>query len=317
MYFGFPNSYGTLGYATRLTIELEQAARYVALRSVRFSDLDELSAAIVAICAERAWEREAVDYLDGVVFSAGESYLVLGRQTHEPGPTSDYTGQRIFYQSIRHPEAGKAKRDRLTTHDYLWRWDTDWFWCSRAFGAQHPLVRRLWPRRWRRSSVYWKLVALDRRFGVADRLERRAGRPPLERVVQDVEVPVERLAQFVRWFLGATGIAPVWLCPIVLRQRAGPARPWPLYPLESGKTWVNVGFWSSVSQRPGDPSSTNRLIERTVAEFSGHKSLYSESFYAPEEFEKLYGGQRYRDLKARYDPEGRFLTLYQKTVRNR
>ena len=36
----FPNSYGTLGYATRLRIELEPVGRAVALRHVRFHDLD-------------------------------------------------------------------------------------------------------------------------------------------------------------------------------------------------------------------------------------------------------------------------------------
>jgi hypothetical protein len=25
----------------------------------------------------------------------------------------------------------------------LWRWDTDWFWCSKNLFAQNPLVRRL------------------------------------------------------------------------------------------------------------------------------------------------------------------------------
>ena len=118
-----------------------------------------------------------------------ELYLTLARWTDEPGPTSDYAGQQVFYRSIQ-----QRTTDRLTMLDYLWRWDTDWFWCSRAFGAQHPLVRRVWPRRLRRSDVYWKLVALDRRLGIGDRLDRRAGRPQGERVVQDVEVPVERLA---------------------------------------------------------------------------------------------------------------------------
>lgn len=77
---------------------------------------------------------ESVDYLDGVVFSADESYLCIGMQTSVPGPVSDYTGQDIYYRSIQH-EAG-IKEDRLTIHDYFWRWDTDWFWCSRSFGAQ-------------------------------------------------------------------------------------------------------------------------------------------------------------------------------------
>ena len=78
---------------------------------------------------------------------------------------SDYTGQNIYYQSIRGP-----RDDFLTIRDYLWRWDTDWFWCSRAFGVQRPLIRRMWPRRYRRSDVYRKLVALDRRH----RLQQRA-----------------------------------------------------------------------------------------------------------------------------------------------
>ena len=76
----------------------------------------------------------------------------LDRRT--PGPVSDYTGQQIYYRSIQ-----RAARPTCSpSHDYLWRWDTDWFWCSRAFGAQNPWVRRLWPRRLRRSDTYWKLV---------------------------------------------------------------------------------------------------------------------------------------------------------------
>ena len=115
-----------------------------------------------------------------------------------PGPVSDYTGQQIYYRSIQHPgDNGAEKHDRLTIHDYLWRWDTDWFWCSRAFGAQDPRIRRFWPRRYRRSAFYWKLIGYDQRFNIADRIEKRNGRPPLERVVQDIEVPIGRAAEFL------------------------------------------------------------------------------------------------------------------------
>ena len=115
------------------------------------------------------------------------------------------------------------KHDRLTIHDYLWRWDTDWFWCSRAFGAQNPKIRRFWPRRYRRSSFYWKLIGYDQRFNIADRIEKRNGRPPRERVVQDVEVPIGRCTEFLEWFLANVPIEPIWLCPLRLRddERAG------------------------------------------------------------------------------------------------
>jgi len=308
LFRGFPNSYGTLGYATRLRIELEPVAPYVSVRHVRFADLDTLATAIAQIGTARSYEGETVDYLDGVVFSAEESYLSLGTMTAEPGPTSDYTGQDIYYRSIQ-----QRTTDRLTIHDYLWRWDTDWFWCSRAFGAQHPVVRRIWPKRLRRSSFYSKIIGMDAKYHVADRVEARRGRPPRERVVQDVEVPLDSTAAFLHWFVHTVAIEPIWLCPVRLR---GPGT-WPLYPMTPDRTYVNVGFWSSVPRTPGQPGATNRLIEAQVGAVDGHKSLYSESYYSPEEFSALYGGAHYAALKQRYDPSTRLLDLYAKAVRSR
>ena len=320
LFRAFPNSYGTLGYSTRLRIELEPVAPFVALRHIRFRSLPELVAAMERIIDTGGQGGTPVDYLDGVVFSADESYLCVGRRTTNPGPVSDYTGKNIYYQSIRHDPAGPkaveaTKDDRLTIHDYLWRWDTDWFWCSRAFGAQNPSVRRWWPRRYRRSSVYSKLVAMDQRFGIADRIEKRNGRPARERVVQDVEVPVERTCGFLEWFLDNVPITPIWLCPLRLRDHGG----WPLYPMRPDHTYVNIGFWSSVPAGTTGSSAgvTNRTIEAKVSELDGHKSLYSDSFYSREEFDELYGGEAYKTVKKTYDPDSRLLDLYAKAVQRR
>ena len=314
LFRGFPNSYGTLGYSVRLKIELEKVKPFVALRHLRFHSLPDLMSTMDRVIETGGLDGVQVDYLDGVVFSADESYLTLGVQTTTPGPVSDYTGQQTYYRSIQHASdkevAGKA--DRLTIHDYFWRWDTDWFWCSRAFGAQNPLLRRLWPRRYRRSSVYWKLMGYDRKFHIADRIEKRGGRPPQERVVQDVEVPIERCVEFLDWFLANVPIEPIWVCPLRLRDTDG----WPLYPLRPGHSYVNVGFWSSVPAGSVE-GETNRLIENTVSELDGHKSLYSDAFYSPEEFDELYGGETYKTLKKTYDPDSRFLDLYAKAVQRR
>jgi FAD/FMN-containing dehydrogenase len=310
LFHAFPNSYGTLGYSVRLKIELEPVKPFVSLRHLRFHAIEDLIAAMDRIIETGGHDGVPVDYLDGVVFSADESYLCLGVQTATPGPVSDYTGQQIYYRSIQHADG--EKQDRLTIHDYLWRWDTDWFWCSRAFGAQHPVVRRLWPRRYRRSSFYWKLVGYDQRFDIADRIEKRNGRPPRERVVQDIEVPIERCAEYLDWFLANVPIEPIWLCPLRLRGDTE----WPLYPIRPHHTYVNVGFWSSVPVGP-EEGHTNKLIERKVSELDGHKSLYSDSFYTAEEFDELYGGEAYRTVKKNYDPDSRLLDLYAKAVQRR
>ncbi|MGB3324837.1 MAG: FAD-binding oxidoreductase [Mycolicibacterium fortuitum] len=311
----FPNSYGTLGYSTRLRIELEPVAPFVALRHLRFHSLSELVRAMDRIIETGGLDGERVDYLDGVVFSADESYLCVGFKTTTPGPVSDYTGQDIYYRSIQHAQG--EKHDRLTIHDYLWRWDTDWFWCSRAFGAQNPRIRRFWPRKLRRSSFYWKLVGYDQRFNIADRIEKHHGRPPRERVVQDIEVPLENCENFLSWFLDNVPIEPIWLCPLRLREDGGNAeKGWPLYPLRPHHTYVNVGFWSSVPVGP-DEGHTNKLIEAKVTELDGHKSLYSDSYYPREDFDELYGGEAYKTVKKSYDPDSRLFDLYSKAVLRR
>src|SRR4051812_21942681 len=320
LFRSFPNSYGTLGYALRLVIDLEPVHPFVRLRHVRFHDLDALTAAIASIVAERSHDGEPVDFLDGTVFTADEAYLTLGSWADQAPFTSDYTGTNVYYRSIQ-----QRTVDYLTVRDYLWRWDTDWFWCSRAFGAQNPRIRRLWPKRWLRSDVYWKLIRLENRFHVAARLDARKGLPPRERVVQDVEIPLDRTTEFLRWFLAEVPIEPVWLCPIQLRDdgpsaayAADGAAPWPLYPLRRGVPYVNVGFWSTVAiEADRSDGDVNRLIEAKVTELGGHKGLYSDAYYGEDEFWGLYGGEDYHAAKKRFDPQARLLDLYAKAVQRR
>ena len=301
LFAGFPNSYGSLGYALALTIELLPVRSHVRLEHVPVADHDALAALLAA-----ASEREDVDFVDGVVFGADEQYVTLGSFVEDPPYVSDYTGGAIFYRSL----PGR-REDFLTTRDFLWRWDTDWFWCSRALYVQKPWVRPLVPRRWLRSDVYFRVVGFERRHGWWAALEQRRGLPAREEVVQDVEVPVEHLAELLRFLDAEVGITPLWVCP--LRQRDD--RRWPLYPLDPGRLYVNVGFWSSVPIAPGAADGdVNRAIEAEVARLDGHKSLYSTAWYDRETFHELYGGATETALKARYDPDGRLRTMFDKCV---
>lgn len=307
LFDAFPNSYGSLGYATRLRIKLEAVPPYVRLRHVRFDDPASATKALGEVVEAGAWEGVRVDAVDGTAFSPDEIYLTLAEYTAErPAELSDYTGQQVYYRSIQ-----ERPTDALTFHDYLWRWDTDWFWCSAAFGAQNPRLRRIWPSRWRRSDVFHKIVALDARFGLIEKLDRIKKVPGRERVIQDIEVPLARLPEFLEWFDAEVGMRPVWLCP--LRTQ----RPWATYPLETGEPYVNVGFWGTVVVPADAPAGyVNRKVEEAVGRLDGHKSLYSEAFYDQETFDAMYGGDNLARVRERYDPAGRLSTLYEKAVRN-
>ena len=315
LFFGFANSYGSLGYALRLKIELEQTKPFVHLRHLRFDSAEAMTAALVSISDEKSFDGHQVDFLDGTVFSPTEHYLTLGEMvTRLPdGLTlSDYTGMDIYYRSIQ-----RKTEDVLTIHDYLWRWDTDWFWCSRAFGTQRPAIRKWWPRSKLRSDFYWKLIAVDRKYQIAARSDALRKRPAREQVVQDIEVPADRLPEFLEFFHREVGIEPIWVCP--LKQRDSSVR-WPLYEFDSETLYVNVGFWSTVPLPEGvDPEEgrVNRRIEEVVSDLDGRKSLYSTAFYDRDTFWSIYGGQEYERLKKEYDPDGRLLGLYEKVVERR
>ncbi|MGN6577251.1 MAG: FAD-binding oxidoreductase, partial [Nocardioides sp.] len=131
LFDAFPNSYGSLGYATRLRIRLEPVPGHVALRHVRFTDLGELTETLDRVVEEASYDGQRVDAVDGVVFEPGEAYLTLARFVGldelglDAAAPSDYTGMEPYFRSIQ-----RRSTDLLTMYDYLWRWDTDWFWCS-------------------------------------------------------------------------------------------------------------------------------------------------------------------------------------------
>ncbi|GAA1779002.1 FAD-binding oxidoreductase [Nostocoides veronense] len=313
LFRAFPNSYGSLGYSVRIAIDLAPVQPYVRLRHLRCHSVADLVQELENLLATRTFDGERFDFLDGVVFSPSESYLIVATFTDSAPYTSDYTHRRIYYRSIQ-----QRDEDYLSVRDYIWRWDTDWFWCSRGLFVQKPAVRRVIPKRLLRSEVYGKVIRFENRHGWYAALQQRRGGLPKERVVQDVEIPLERTEEFLAWFLDTIPIEPIWLCPIRLRDTSHGSRPWPLYPLTTGRDYVNVGFWSAVDILPGaTDGDVNRAIEHQVHALDGHKSLYSDSYYDEDTFGSLYGGEEYARVKKIYDPHSRLPGLYAKAVGRR
>lgn len=303
LFYGFPNSYGTLGYALRLRAGTVPVQPYVELTRRRFVHVEAFFDALTESCAGDA------DFIDGVAFGAGELYLNVCRFVPTAPYTSDYTFKDIYYRSIRDKE-----RDYLTVRDFIWRWDTDWFWCSKNVGAQVPWIRRLYGRKRLGSRTYQRIMRWNSRWGLTRALDRIGG-GHAESLIQDVDIPIGNAARFLDFFQREIGVAPVWICPIVGTARAGE---FPLYPMRPRQLYANFGFWDVVRRAVRyPPDHFNRTIESKVSELGGIKSLYSDSYYPREAFWNLYGGDAYRALKARYDPGGVFPDLYDKCVLRR
>ncbi|WP_376695169.1 FAD-binding oxidoreductase [Wenzhouxiangella sp. EGI_FJ10305] len=301
LFFGFPNSYGSLGYSTRLRVGLIPVKPYVRLEHLSYSDPEQLFAAIRQECSE-----PTCAYLDGVYFAPGE-YVLTKAHFVDSLPagtgTSDYTWLQQYWKSLH-----ERQEDYLSIHDYLWRWDTDWFWCSKNLGMQFKPFRFLMGRKRLNSITYQKIMRASHHWPL-NMLQYL--RPRTESVIQDVDIPIDNAAAFLADFEEQIGIRPVWICPFVV-----PDGRFSLFELRTDTHYINFGFWDMV--RSSEPDGHyNAVVEELVAKHGGKKSLYSRSTYDETRFWQEYDRDTYEALKHECDPNGRFPGLFEKAVRQR
>lgn len=306
LFFALPNSYGTLGYALKIKMKLIPAKKFVRLTNLRFSDVNQYFQKLEELCVKNR-SLKTDSYIDGVIFNKQEMYVILGEFVDEAPFLSDYTYMHIYYQSIRQKET-----NYLTSHDYIWRWDSDWFWCSKHLGMNQWILRLLFGKFMLRSAVYWKishLMSSNRLLKFLAKLFEK----PSESVIQDILIPIHKAPQFFDFFHQAIGITPIWICPFHVYH---PERHYSLFNLDPKPLYIDFGFWDIV---PSDQPKgfLNRQIERKAEELEGFKSLYSDSFYTEEEFWQIHSKSAFAQLKGKYDPKGSFKDLYDKCVRRK
>ena len=101
LFRSLPNSYGTLGYALRVTIELAPVRPFVPLSHLRFSsggrvcrrDREILHLGRSGRGADRLHRRYGV--------RARRAYMTIATFVDNSPDASDYTGMAVYYQSIR------------------------------------------------------------------------------------------------------------------------------------------------------------------------------------------------------------------------
>jgi FAD/FMN-containing dehydrogenase len=300
LFYGFPNSYGTLGYALKLKVKVVPVKPFVKLTHIRHNDTDAFFDAVSQWCSRD------VDFIDGTVFAKDELYLTVGQFVDQAPYSSDYTYTNVYYLSIRERDT-----DYLAVEDYIWRWDTDWFWCSKNVFAQNPLVRRLLGRSRLNSVTYTKIMRWNSEWNLTGTINKLLGIHS-ESVIQDVEIPLGRCRQFLDFYFDTIRFTPVWICPV--RAYDKNVR-FDLYPLDPDTLYVNFGFWDVIKGRKQYPAGYyNRQIEEKVAELGGMKSLYSDSYYSEEQFWKLYDKSTYDRLKQKYDPKQQLKNIFAKCV---
>ena len=297
LYRALPNSYGTLGYILRARVRLMPARRFVHLHCTSFADLGDFLAAM-----ERATHDASIDFIEGLCFTPQRFRLMIARMVDEVPHSDDIIRSHIFYQL-----AAERSDVFLTTFDYIFRYDPEWFW-NIPHTRLYRWFRRYAPLAMRNSGFYTRYTRTKNAL-----LKRFLGRRDdgIEPLIQDWEVKWEHAHELIEY-----GMREIELDgkPWVIAPIRTPATP-TLYPVQANTLYVNLGCYCQVRKVAGKPDYWyTRIMDNKCFALGGVKMLYSSSFLSRTEFEAIYNGPAYARLKSKYDPAQRAPSLYQKAV---
>ncbi len=297
LFHALPNSYGTLGYILRAKIRLHAARPYTRLSIRPFS-----SPAPWLTAMEVATRDPDTDFVEGLFFEDRRFFLMTGRMVDNAAQVDDIVRDEIFYRLV------ESRADIwLTTKDYIFRYDPEWFW-NIPDTAFYRLFRRFAPLSMRNSGYYTRHIAYEKKIRDALGLNAKKETEPL---IQDWEVPwrnAEALVDFCLTNVDLDG-RPWAAVPIVAPQQPT------LYPIEPNELYFNLGSYCQVRRPEGEePYHYTRIMDEKCFQLDGIKMLYSSTFLDEAEFDARFNGTAYGAIKQKYDPDGRAPRLYDKVA---
>lgn len=297
LFRALPNSYGTLGYILRARIELMSAKPYVHLKSKRYSNAESFLEGMQA-----AIQDETIAFIEGLFFSRQCFYLLTGRFAEHAPYIDDIVRESIYYKLVQ-----ERSDLYLTTKDYIFRYDPEWFW-NIPDGALYRLFRRHAPLRMRNSRFYTKYAQFKSKTVemLPWHIEERT-----EPLIQDWQVPWERAAELIDFALDHVDLEQRPWAAVPIRTPSSPT----LYPIVPETLYFNLGSYTQVNRVPEtEKYYLTRIMDQKCFELGGIKMLYSSSFLSKEHFDRIYNGNAYAILKDKYDPTRKAYELYEKAV---
>lgn len=301
LFYAFPNSYGTLGYALKVKVQLIPVKEFVKLTHRRFTDSAAFFKHIETSCLENKNIGSTIAYIDGTIFTPNEMFVTTAEFVNSAPFLSDYKFMNIYYRSIK-----RKREDYLTISDYIWRWDPDWFWCSKNFFMESFLMRLLFGGFMLKSTTFGKIRKWINQHPLINKIV-NAMRRPSETIIQDVQIPIKGATNFYDFFQKEIKISPIWICPIITH----PSNHYNFYPMKGNQLYINFGFWDFVPSQESE-GFYNRKVEKMVKKLKGNKSLYSKIYYTENEFWEIYDQSLYNHLKSKYDPNQNLKSYFQK-----
>ncbi|KAJ3557575.1 hypothetical protein NPX13_g9898 [Xylaria arbuscula] len=296
LFWGAASAFGTVGIVTLLEVQLQDATKYVELTHYPVRSFAEASQKLQEQVAD-----PAVEFVDGIVFSPGQTVICAGRLVDavpSGGKPRRYLGRSDpwFYLDVQKRAAGSSSPvvDYVPLVDYLFRWDRGGFWVARYayryFLTPFNRITRYALDTFMHARVMYHAL---HKSGLSDTY-----------IIQDVGVPFDAVEAFYQWLHETLHIYPLWLCPIrVLRYTPDAAHGLHADFADATKTpevMLNFGVWGPGPNNYDELVRLNRLIEHKVHELGGKKTLYAQAYYTEDEFWETYNKPAYDAVRKKF-----------------
>ncbi len=291
--YGAAASFGTLGIATLLKIELREAKSHVELTYWPISSMREALTKIEGLTSD-----PETDYVDGILYAASSGVICSGRLTDETGSqVQRFSRGRDpwFYLHARKlsVNASYPVVESVPLVDYLFRYDRGAFWMGsyafKYFLTPFNRVTRCILNRFMHTRTMYRAL-------------HKSGHSK-EYIIQDVAVPYSGAEQFLEYVDKDLGHYPLWLCPFNPGGQSPEAPVGLLAEKPSFKNpekLLNFGVWGPGPKDRREFVEANRRLEHKIEELNGRKWLYAHTYNTEKEFWDMYDRQSYDALRSKY-----------------
>ncbi|CAK3924560.1 Delta(24)-sterol reductase [Lecanosticta acicola] len=293
---GAAGAVGTLGVTTMVELQLRKATKFV---ETTYHPVFSMEEAIEKL-QDFTSRPDDLDYVDGIMYSPTSGAIVTGRMTDTP--SSGLSIQR--FSDPKDPWFYLYVKDKISKHqaptsdaiplpDYLFRYDRGGFWVGEAPFDYFPGVPfNDFTRWWLDDFLHTRM--LYNALHASGRSE--------QMIVQDLALPYDTAADFVRRMDDMLKIWPLWLCP--LKQSPQPTMHPHYNAYEAdGKTlkpMLNIGLWGKAPPTHEGYIQANQAIEATLQDLRGMKWLYAQTYFSEPDFWRDFDKQWYESLREKY-----------------
>ncbi|MGD8607831.1 MAG: FAD-binding oxidoreductase [Myxococcales bacterium] len=321
LFRALPWSHGTLGLLVALEMRVIPAPSHVRMVYRPFYALD----AYAEEYRRLASDPDPPHFVETIIFGKDravimEGYLA-GKAEAQAGDLPlnrvNRSYKPLFYkhvESMLQLGEGKSHEELVPMYDYLMRHDRSMCMCLAQI---LPTANEAWFR----YTMGWMLPP-NTTFLKGTRPQSERENTIRKQVWQEFAFPADHFAEMVDHVDRELGIYPLLAYPCRVFDHGGMVR----LPANRGKpysgtteteTYLDLGIYGFPREiREGEerfPTVTKvRALERKARALGGFLHTYCDVFSTKEEFEEMFDHALWREMRAKYEAEGTFPTIYEK-----